>query len=103
MSTTAAHPSARPRVAARRRLAGAIGGFTALALIALPVPAPGLDGAASAAPCRPTVAAGTRTTSRRDFSDITDVPTMELDMAALQTLRMRQQGKYVDMRVIRRG
>lgn len=52
---------------------------------------------------RPTVAAGTRTTTRRDLSDITDVPTMELDMAALQTLRMRQQGKYVDMRVIRRG
>ncbi|MEJ2868887.1 flippase [Actinomycetospora sp. OC33-EN08] len=53
---------------------------------------------------RPTVAAGTRSTGRgRDLSDITDVPTMELDMAALQTIRMRQQGKFVEMRVIRKG
>jgi O-antigen/teichoic acid export membrane protein len=41
--------------------------------------------------------------ARGDVADITDVPTMELDLAALQTIRMRQQGKYVDLRVIRRG
>lgn len=52
---------------------------------------------------RPTVAAGTRSAPRRDLADITDVPTMELDMAALQTIRMRQQGKFVEMRVIRKG
>ncbi|MCD2190226.1 flippase [Actinomycetospora soli] len=58
---------------------------------------------AETAQMRPTVAAGTRSAPRRDFADITDVPTMELDMAALQTIRMRQQGKFVEMRVIRKG
>jgi O-antigen/teichoic acid export membrane protein len=51
------------------------------------------------------MAASGRTGGRRDptgSADVTDVPTMELDLAALQTLRMRQQGKYVDLRVIRR-
>ncbi|GAA4835444.1 hypothetical protein GCM10023201_24970 [Actinomycetospora corticicola] len=58
---------------------------------------------AETAQMRPTVAAGTRSVPRRDLADITDVPTMELDMAALQTIRMRQQGKFVEMRVIRKG
>ncbi|WP_018334270.1 flippase [Actinomycetospora chiangmaiensis] len=58
---------------------------------------------AETAQMRPTVAAGTRSAPRRDLADITDVPTMELDMAALQTIRMRQQGKFVEMRVIRKG
>ncbi|WP_433800248.1 flippase [Actinomycetospora sp. CA-084318] len=58
---------------------------------------------AETAQMRPTVAAGTRSVGRRDFADITDVPTMELELAALQTIRMRQQGKFVEMRVIRKG
>ncbi len=50
------------------------------------------------------MAAAAARRGRRDAAaDVTDVPTMELDLAALQTIRMRQQGKYVDLRVIRRG
>ena len=53
---------------------------------------------------RPAAMAGAgRGRGRRDAADVTDLPTMELDLAALQTIRMRQQGKYVDLRVIRRG
>jgi hypothetical protein len=63
-------------------------------------PANALD--AETTQMRPMAAAGR---GRRDTNgaDVTDLPTMELDLAALQTIRMRQQGKYVDLRVIRRG
>jgi O-antigen/teichoic acid export membrane protein len=42
-------------------------------------------------------------TRRPAYEDYLDLPTMEMDLAALQTARMRAtHGKYVEMRVIRR-
>jgi hypothetical protein len=67
-------------------------------------PADALDAETTQLRPQAVAAAAAGRNGRRDTApDITDVPTMELDLAALQTIRMRQQGKYVDLRVIRRG
>jgi hypothetical protein len=65
-------------------------------------PADALD--AETTQLKPAALAAAGRGGRRDTgtTDVTDVPTMELDLAALQTIRMRQQGKYVDLRIIRR-
>lgn len=66
-------------------------------------PADALDAETTQLRPQAMAAAGAGRNGHRDPApDVTDVPTMELDLAALQTIRMRQQGKYVDLRVIRR-